>query len=116
MELQAQYSSTTSSAASYHSSHSGGGPPSPQILQCPDDQDISLLSIGRDKRSFRRPSGTPADHSLSAALLDSTPKRMASTRQKQGKKALIFLIISFERKYDSLISTKKKYFCPFLPS
>uniref|UniRef100_A0A7E4W1T5 Phosphoinositide phospholipase C n=1 Tax=Panagrellus redivivus TaxID=6233 RepID=A0A7E4W1T5_PANRE len=44
--------------------------------------------IGRDKRSFRRPSGTPADHSISAALLDATPtpKRAPSTRQKPGKK------------------------------
>ena len=67
-------------------------PSSPCELAVPgeDPMDPNLLSIGRDKRSFRRPSGTPADHSISAALIDAnTPKRVASTRQKSGKKVLI---------------------------
>ena len=82
---QAQIFSSTSSTET----------PPQQILQCPDvagAEDPNMLGIGRDKRSFRRPSGTPADHSITAALLDATPKRMASTRQKPGKKALIFLL------------------------
>jgi phosphatidylinositol phospholipase C beta len=82
---QAQLSSYSSSSQP---------PPSYQhypIQQCPSiDDDPNMLGIGRDKRSFRRPSGTPADHSITAALLDaSTPKRVASTRNKSGKKPLL---------------------------
>ncbi|KAI6213623.1 Phosphoinositide phospholipase C [Aphelenchoides besseyi] len=51
----------------------------------------NLLSLGRnDKRSFRRPSNEPADHSITAALLDAVPvKRQGSHRSSKSKKPIL---------------------------
>ncbi|CAD5231893.1 unnamed protein product [Bursaphelenchus xylophilus] len=49
----------------------------------------SILQLGRDKRSFRRPSAEPADHSISAALLDAAPKRSSSHRASKSKKPIL---------------------------
>lgn len=61
------------------------------------------LGLGREKRSFRRQSEQPADHSLTAALLDAAPlvKRQGSHRASKTKKAFFLTMSLLKNEFDS---------------
>jgi hypothetical protein len=71
---------------------------SPQPSTSSKVSNLLTLGLGREKRSFRRPSEQPCDHSISAALLDAAPiKRQGSRRASKTKKALFFDTMSLRK-------------------